>query len=441
MPLVIKRTGFDEFLDPTGGAFIKALIMGQHGSGKTPSAAQWPRPIIADCERGLMSVASLSVPYVSIKRAADMDALLEHLRQECLKPAAKRAYQTLVIDTIDSYQRVLIQERLRTERKESLSGWADWGYLDAKMTQLIERMLNLPMNIVVNMHVKDEREDEGDNSILVKKSRLKGDIKDSIFQDFDLIGQMESSYVSEDGERVLKRQIRWHSEPKYPALRDRSGKLPRFTDVDFTEGDYQRIFDAITAGVDDLPESEDVETLDVEGDGTEAPGPDDKGGPVDKPSLPKKAPAKKAAAKKAPAKKAAAKPEPEPDVAAEDEATKAEIENNAAEDPWKPEELAEPVRHEDEKPVAEGGETPQPKEEKPEEKKPEPAKKAAEKPAAKGAKKCGEQPASMAGRFDAFPGCGKELNAENAVKHQINMLKLKTYVCDACAAAKTPTPA
>ena len=75
MPLVIKTTGFEQFADPTGGSWIKCLMMGEHGVGKTRSAACWPKPIIADCERGLMSVADKGVPYAEIKGSADMDAL------------------------------------------------------------------------------------------------------------------------------------------------------------------------------------------------------------------------------------------------------------------------------------------------------------------------------------------------------------------------------
>lgn len=418
MSLVIKTTGFEQFLDPAGGSWIKALIMGEHGVGKTPSAACWPKPIIADCERGLMSVANKGVPYAEIKSPADMDALLEHLRIEGMKPPEKRKYQTLVIDTVDSYQRVLIQDRLRTERKESLSGWADWGYLDAKMTQLIDRMLNLPMNVVVNMHVKDDKDEDGETSILVKKARLKGDIKDTIFQDFDLIGQMESSYVAEGGERVLKRQIRWHAEPRFPKLRDRSGKLPRFTEVDFTDEDYFRIFNTITAGVDDLPEESTVETLQTEAD-TSVPAaePDAKGGPVANPEVPAKKAAKKAPAKKAAAKKTAAK-KAEPEPTPESPTPEPEQTETPAADPV--ETLADQLGAE----VISEEPTPEPEPE-PEEK-PE-----SEAPQEKKATVCGDQPESMK-KFPAYAGCGQVLTKDNAARSQIALLRTKTFICDSC---------
>lgn len=162
MTLVIKRTGFEDYLANSGGAYIKCLIMGEPDAGKTRSASFWPDPIFADCERGRMSIADRGVPYAEIRSSRDMDALLLRLRQECMRPAEKRQFRTLVIDTIDSYQRTLIAERLQAERKDSLSGWADWGYLDAKMQQVLQAVMNLPMHVVVNLHVKDEH--DGDDA-------------------------------------------------------------------------------------------------------------------------------------------------------------------------------------------------------------------------------------------------------------------------------------
>lgn len=429
-PITIKTTGFDEFIDPSGGAYIKALIMGGHGVGKTRSASYWPKPIYADCEKGLMSVADRGVPYASVKSSADMNALLDHLRLDGLKPPEKRQYKTLIIDTLDSYQRVLIQERLRAEKKESLSGWGDWGYLDAKMSQLIERMLNLPINIVVNLHTKDEKDQDGESELLVKKARLKGEVKESIFQDFDLIGQMETSYAAVKGERVQKRQIRWHSEPRFPALRDRSGKLPRFTEVDFTEDDFQRIFDAIASGSEELPETTEVETIAVAGDEVEPVAADVTGGPVESPKVPaakKAAPAKKAPAKKAIAKKAAPAQEikgeaVESDVAGTGEAVNMETgEITPAGEPL-PEVSNDVVDAEQVELLEEElgatvvAETPV----------------VTEAPAAKKARACGEQPDSMVGKFDAHAGCDKTLSADNAGRASLAMLKFKTYLCDDC---------
>ena len=73
--LTIKTTGLSDYLDGGSGR-IKVLMMGPPGSGKTRSASFWPKPLLADCEDGRMSVADRAIPYAAIKTTADMKALL-----------------------------------------------------------------------------------------------------------------------------------------------------------------------------------------------------------------------------------------------------------------------------------------------------------------------------------------------------------------------------
>lgn len=417
MPLVIRTTGFVDYLDKAGGAYIKCLILGAPDTGKTRSASFWPKPIFADCEKGRMSIADRGVPYAEITSSADMDALIEMLRRDCLKAPEQRLYQTLVVDTLDSYQRILIAERLRAERKETLSGWQDWGYLDAKMNHFVERILNLPMNLVVNLHVKDAQDDE----ILVKQPKLKGDIREQIPADFDLVGLMESGYEAVDGERVKTRTVRWHSEPRFPMLKDRSGRLPRFTTIDFTENDFLRIWEAITQdpSIEAMPESQVLETLETETDALAAP-PDLKGGPVatsDATPAPKRAPAKKAT----PAQKAkkAAVPKAGTYVGEQDVPL--------AEDP-QPSATTEGEERAMERAVeavseAMGGEVISTSDQ------PDEGKEAAPAPAVP---VCGDQPESQKGKADPVPGCGKTLADENRDRVNIAVLRTKTMLCASC---------
>ncbi len=311
MPLVVRTTGVEEYLDASGQAHIKALILGEPSAGKTRSASYWPKPIFADCEKGRMSLADRKVPYVEITNTADMDAFLDMLERECAKPIGERKYMTAVIDTIDAYQRIVIQEILRAQKKDSMSGWQDWGALDAKMTALIARVHKLSMNIVMNAHVNQSK--DGDDGILVNGVKLKGDFKSQIAAEFDLVGQMATFWEAENGERVLKRAIKWHPEPNFPILKDRTGQLPKFTDVTFDDSDYTQLFAHMFLGdhFDSLTDGEQVDELPVAGDDIEAPRP---GGPVTAPQPePKPEPAPRKAAKKAPAAKPAATPAaPEP---------------------------------------------------------------------------------------------------------------------------------
>ncbi|WP_460791162.1 ATP-binding protein [Nocardioides maradonensis] len=426
MPVVIKKAGFDELLT-SGEYYLKALIIGENGSGKTPFAAQWPKPLFALCENGHMSLALSHTPYADVKSSADMQALIDQARIESRKPPASRQYETFVVDTIDSYQKVLIQERLRETRQQGLSGWADWGWLDAKMQSLIEQLKALPMNVVVLMHTRDVHEKDDDNedsdtTRVVQRARMKGDSKDSIFDNYPLVGLMENRYAAEGGQRVIKRQVRWHPDPKHPNLRDQSTRLPKTTAVNFDAGDYQQLFDAIAGdSLDAYAKTEviqEIETPEVEA----VPAAVDEVGALEKPALPKAA-AKKAAAKKTAAKKAAAPvatpvensspaPAGAPSVAEPASATVPGQASGAGEDPWQP-----PLPSEaDATPVEEKAA---------EETKPEPPK------VAPGEKVCGTQPPAFAGKYPAVEGCGKPIE-DSDTKSKISVVKYRTFVCGSC---------
>ena len=48
-------------------------------------------------------------------------------------------------------------------------------------------------------------------------------------------------------QRVLLRRIRWWPEPRNPILKDCSGQLGEYTDVDFTEDDFETLKNKILA--------------------------------------------------------------------------------------------------------------------------------------------------------------------------------------------------
>lgn len=295
--LQIKQTGLDDYLDGGTGR-IKALIMGPPGSGKTRSGSFWPKPLLADCEEGRMSVADRAIPYAAITSSADMKALLTLAEAESKRPKDQRRFETFLLDTLDAYQRIVIQEYLKANKKASMSGWQDWGHLDAEMTELVARLSGLSMNVVVNLHVKDTKvggSDDGDGGILVKSPKLKGDLRDQIAAEFDLVGFMETGWEAVDGKRALSRYVQWEPSPDKPILKDRSGQLPSKTPVAFTEEDYLGLLRPLEAAMEKLKAG----SVLVE---VETPEPVDpvvvtKGGPVGSaPAVAKAATAKKAAA-------------------------------------------------------------------------------------------------------------------------------------------------
>jgi len=461
MPLIIRTTGVEDFLDAAGESHIKALIMGEPSAGKTRSASFWPAPIFADCENGRMSLADRRVPYAAIKSSADMDALLTQLEAHCkTTPAAKREYKTFVLDTLDAYQRIVIQEILKAGRKEAMSGWQDWGQLDAKMTSLVARLQKLPMNIIVNLHLKQRQ--DGDDGPLVYEPKLKGDMRDQITAEFDLVGHMSSYWQSENGQRVLKRAIKWHPDPAFPVLKDRSGQLPQFTEVTFTDQDYVGLFESMFGDyLDTLAPAETLDEITTPEDAAveepRAGGPVKQAAsakvagtdtvPVREEAKPRKAavpPSKRVPASKSAAAKPAAAPAPEPEPATpepapEPEEPAAPVEEPEAEPEPEPAPPAEPAKAKKR--------TPPPAEFTP------PAEPTAEEAQATveqqlGGKVVAEEtkadpektgkppiPCGTPARNNEKPveGCGKDVNSfGNPDIVNIGLIKTRTYLCPDC---------
>ena len=224
----------------------------------------WPKPLLADCEEGRMSVADRAIPYAAIKSSADMKALLDLVEAESKRPKDQRRFETLIIDTLDAYQRIVMQEYLAQMKKSQMSGWQDWGYLDAQMTELVARLSGVAMNVVCNLHVKDTKvggSDDGDGGILVHSPKLKGDLKDQIASEFDLVGFMETGWAAVNGKRTLARYVQWEPTPDKPILKDRSGQLPARTPVDFSTEDYEGLLRPLVAAQEHLKASTVVEQV------------------------------------------------------------------------------------------------------------------------------------------------------------------------------------
>lgn len=256
----IKRTGASDY-----GTFTKALICGEPGSGKTLISSTWPNPLYASAEGGLMSIADRDIPYVEIKQIDELLKIKQNLDQE---PDVREEIfgfpvDTIVIDTIDEVQQIMIRERLRDERVETMR-LADWGWLGENMSAMITGFRNLDMHVVFTCHLKDTQDAESGKTWI--KPQLQGAIGDKIAGYVDLALVLKSTLTSEvvDGEakRVLKRELQTFPDPMHPWIKDRSGKLPELFPVNF-EDDFQRISDLIFANVGALPEGKVTEMAEV----------------------------------------------------------------------------------------------------------------------------------------------------------------------------------
>lgn len=275
MTLIIKTTGLEDYLEGGSGR-VKFLVAGGPGAGKTRFASFAPRPIYAACEDGLMSVADRKVPYGRIESEADMDAFLSLLELEARKPEPQRRFETVVVDTLDAYERTVIHHYLKKRKQAEMDGWEDWGYLATRMNDVITRLVALPFNLIILLHTKDQKVGKPpvDRTIL----RLKGDLKEQLPADFDFVGLMENEFGPVDGQAgQVIRTIRWTPTPLVDWCKARGGALT-VTPVEFKDSDFGIIRDKIRAQLEALEAATVVETLETRPE-PEVPAPAP-GGPV-----------------------------------------------------------------------------------------------------------------------------------------------------------------
>lgn len=258
MSLTIRTTGLEEYA-PGGKARLKMMNIGGPGAGKTRMASFWPKPIWADCEGGLASVADRNVPYATIATSDDMLDFLAFLARESAKPDAQRQYLTVVIDTLDAFQRKVKDEWLqKNPSSQSFRGFEAWGYLDSKMQMLLTRLLNLDMNVIVNVHYKEKTIKEGSGTEAAERQelmlQLSGDVKDSAFNDFDLVAWMGTFWVAGPEGREQRRGLTFNATPEKPFLKDRLHFTPKWFEVTFTDNDYAGLFSLLQARLEEIRE-------------------------------------------------------------------------------------------------------------------------------------------------------------------------------------------
>lgn len=253
MALKFKTTGAAEY-----GRWIRALVCGDPGAGKTLIASTFPNPVVASAEGGLMSLASRGVPFVEITASDQLNQLNaifsqpRDVRNKMISDAMGREIEadTLVVDTIDEVQRILVRERLIATKQDQMKV-QDWGWLGDQMRLIVRTLRNLDCHVVFTCHLKKvENQETGSLSFY---PQIQGAFGEEIPGNVDLAVVLRARPASEivDGEavRVMKRAMQTFPDNTYPWLKDRSGKLPALFDVNLQD-DFQRINEMIFGDLD-----------------------------------------------------------------------------------------------------------------------------------------------------------------------------------------------
>jgi hypothetical protein len=251
MPFTIEMTGAQDYQ-----RMIKMALAGYPGSGKTLFSSTAPTPffIFFREQPRIMSIAERYMAHVKVTNKYDSagrlktpvwDTLLEVV--EYLESEKGDSYKTVVIDTGDELQQAMKEGKKAQNRGK----WAiqDWGWLADMYREIVNRVVDMEKHVIVTYHLKQSQ--EGDDGEMFRELALQGAAKDEAGGWFDIVGVLDGwEETTDKGLKIPHRGILVKTTPRYPFVKDHSGKLGRLYELsdDFV-GDFTRMHEIIYANV------------------------------------------------------------------------------------------------------------------------------------------------------------------------------------------------
>lgn len=258
-------TGREDLQEPW-----KIAIAGFPGAGKTLLSSTASKPLFVFFEENprIKSIARRHIPHVkfvnkdSVSVQDQLNALILNLLMR------DHEYETLVIDTGDElFQKMKESRRIKNGGEFRIG---DWEWIADAYREVIASIIDLPMNIIVNYHLKSAQ--EGEDGALFRELALQGASKDGAPGWFDVVGVLDTfETADEQGDEVTKRVLLTHQSRTYPWVKDHSGQLPpRWPISQEVVGDIPRLLATLSQsqeGMLDGQEHQVLEVLEVPEDG------------------------------------------------------------------------------------------------------------------------------------------------------------------------------
>lgn len=213
--------------------FVRMLIYGGSGMGKTVFGSTAPKPLFLAVEEGLLSLADKGVQYVKINSLQDMRDVLKALRENSIKDANGKPieYESIVIDSLTEVQNVVIQN-ITGGRQPSQN---EWGKFSDAMAEILKGFTKLPKHVIFTCLESEKAAEDDDGREFTRfQPELFGKLAEKAQAMMDFVGRyyMKTTVVNDKPTQV--RTLTFTINAKWKA-KDRSGKLPQFADPDFSK--------------------------------------------------------------------------------------------------------------------------------------------------------------------------------------------------------------
>ena len=223
--------------------FVKILLYGHSGTGKTCAASTFPVPMFyADFDGKVTSAARFQekdpdrvkqIEYEDFRYSSGSKSgnsyakfLVYLKRLEELAGEGKFPFKTINIDSLTTMSDAMIPYLLHRhpEIKRSIAnvpGQQDWGMILAEMKDVVKRVLALPCNVVFIGHIKDVK-DEITGAVEYKVA-LAGQAADALPI---LLEEVYRTYVEQDQDGVTHYLAQTRASSKYKVRTQIPGMPP-----------------------------------------------------------------------------------------------------------------------------------------------------------------------------------------------------------------------
>lgn len=212
--------------------YVKVLVFGRHGQGKTRFAASAPRVLIVDInEKGTRSARQFKGAKVfPVSTWEDIDLIYWYLRNR------EHKFQSVAIDTITAMQQVCMSHVLGVEadknpdKDRAMPSKREWGKLAELMRPTILNFRNLPMHVIFTAQ---ERTVGDDDEPTEKVPDLSPGSRGPACGAVSIIGRLYKKEVRVADRKAKKEKHVWEDRmligphEDFPDLKDRSNNLGR----------------------------------------------------------------------------------------------------------------------------------------------------------------------------------------------------------------------
>lgn len=209
--------------------YVRVLLYGQNGKGKTRTAATAPKPLLIDInEEGTKSIRNYNgVEVFPAKNWEDVHWAYWFLR------SGEHEYESVIIDTLTMMQNVCMKQVLREAedrdpaKDPATASQRDWGKVAQLMKDLLLNYRNLPMNVIFVCQERSIDNEEGETE---KVPDLSPGSRATATACVDFIGRIYTREVRVvKGKKTTKawRTLMLIGPHDVYLTKDRSGVLPR----------------------------------------------------------------------------------------------------------------------------------------------------------------------------------------------------------------------